>query len=419
MFLTALFFQQNNASNPNTLSFENTHLMDERLELVALVFRLAGKTFYTSELTNYQQSLVEHFYQFKDHPAVTFSSIFPDDEIATGISMYLIRKGDTFLLNTCIAESRNLSSSSIFKYETFVDFLNCFYKESNFQEFFYNQYEYFVSHSEHFINEVYRHVNHDWFIDYGVHPQNMNVILSPSMNPELIGGFSFHFTNQSTNEKTVYAIVPTHLSYLKAHHLPILIHEYVHPFADEIAYEWFWSNCKFRDWSVETFNNMTDLALLRSPLIIAKEYLTQAYTILYLVENTNMSLSRLLYINRFLLGLTYIQEVFTMITQHEYIELRQPTLDDLELPKYTLSDVNTYIHNGNEITWQFLNFNQLVDFTSILIPNCIEGAAFGSTTNDVFYIHVGNNKQLIIDLGCGVLEGFTEGIRMVHRFHID
>jgi len=46
------------------------HLVDERYELVALIFRLAGNIEYNEVKTKYQRKLNLQFENMKDHPAV-------------------------------------------------------------------------------------------------------------------------------------------------------------------------------------------------------------------------------------------------------------------------------------------------------------------------------------------------------------
>ena len=426
LLITSIFFFQSKSNHIVYCASENpSHLVDERLELMSLIFRLADMHVHTQNVTDYQLSLADNFYQFREHPAVNFarSSFDPSYCIISTFNLFQIADG-VFQLNSDLIDSHSkaLEGTSIdivFFLETFIDFLNCFYTETEFNLFFKNNYEYFLCHSERFMTQIAVQMNCEWFIEYGIYQHNMNIVLAPGISSDIYVGLASYYTDPHTYETVAYAILTTSDNYCLALHLFALVHEFVHPFADQIAYDLFWENTDFREWCIRTFANDSVITRdFRSPIEVAREYVTNAFTILYLTEHTSMSLERLLYWE-YAHGYTYIQEVFSLITEHENFNFQTKTIADLSLPAYTLSDINSYIHNGNEITWRFLEFEQQLDFASILIPNCIEGAAFGSTTNDVFYVAVGSNKQLLIDLGCGVLEGFTEGIRMVHRIHID
>ena len=395
-----------------------THLVDKRVELVSLVFRLAGVGVEPREITDYQMALSNNFEHLRDHPVVTFSRhmFYPSGGPVLITNLLKFDKG-MISLNARLLDSPCFAVLDLFTMETFVDFLNCFYVESEFGQFFLDHYEYFRCHSERFISLVYDYLNYNWFLEYGLYEHNMNIILSPGLNAD-VDGLSTYFVDPDSGETIVYAIISTSDEYTLWGHLGLLIHEFVHSFADHIAYNWFWENNDFRELMIRTFANNSYHHLYMNPLQLAKEYVTEAFTILYLVENTTMSLERLLYW-RYLNGKTYIQEIYSMVTKHNHIIFPNIlTKSDLNLPEYTLSDVTSYIINENhEITVQFLFFEQQLDFTSYLIPNWTVRDQFGSTTNDIFYLYSDGSRILIIDLGCGIQEGFSYGQRLA--FWID
>ena len=419
IFLTcALLILLNHSSVGYCSDEKPSHLVDKRVELVSLVFRLAGIGYNPQESTDYQMSLSINFEHLKDHPVVIFSRhSFQSYIVPSGIYNVLKFDGDLIKLDTELVNTTDFAMLDLLTMETFVDFLNCFFMESEFGQFFLDHYEYFRCHSERFISLVSDYVNYDWFLKYGLYEHNMNIILSPGLNVH-VGGLSFCFTDSDSGETVVYAILPTSSEYILRSHLSVLIHEFVHPFANYKAYNMFWGDHDFREMMIRSHTSNSNHSLITNPLQLAREYITHAYTILYLVENTTMSLERLLYWD-YLNGKTYIQEVYSFITDHNHFNFQTKSITDLSLPTYYLSDIESYTFNDQLIIWQFLVLCYHVDFSSFLIPNSIEGAIFGSAINDAFYVQVEGKKQLVIDLGCGIPEGFSEGVRMVYRINLN
>jgi len=62
----------------------------------------------------------------------------------------------------------------------FVWLLNQFYRDTGFGEFFEANMEYYQSLSADFYKDVYRHFNSAWFEPFGLNPDNLRIILSPS-----------------------------------------------------------------------------------------------------------------------------------------------------------------------------------------------------------------------------------------------
>ena len=56
---------------------DNTNMVDERFELVSLVFRLAEHQEYSEEVTDYQKEISETFTDFSKHPIVSFTKTLP------------------------------------------------------------------------------------------------------------------------------------------------------------------------------------------------------------------------------------------------------------------------------------------------------------------------------------------------------
>jgi len=147
---------------------------------------------------------------------------------------------------------------------------------------------------------------------------------------------------------------------------------------------------------------------------MAFEYVARAYTILYLVEHTEMCL-RILLLLDYSGGFPYIQEVYALITDHERMDLS--ALEILGIEGYGLQEEQVRDSDGRIFRWQFLDV--LVD-ERILDDLVVNGFQdFGSETGQVLYLYIDDSKFLVVDLGCAVHWGWPDGTRQYFRTPIE
>lgn len=156
------------------------NMVDERLELVLLVQRLAGVEHLDERATGYQLRLHRYFDDFADHPAVAFAAMLEADYAigmpqGAAFAANLARSGDGFdLLDEVFGwDAENARH--------FADLLGDFYTASNFGEFFDNNMEYFLQRSLRFYEVISGGLNMEWMAARGANPENMRLVISPSI----------------------------------------------------------------------------------------------------------------------------------------------------------------------------------------------------------------------------------------------
>ena len=172
---TYLIYSQNSKLTPT---------VDERTELLGVVFRLAEANEYVNNtLTSYSKDIDECFANFKNHDVVKFAKkvrakrgVSYDAVMSMAINIE-ITDSIRFLPNASID---NLDSRwGVKNAKTFIKYLNQFYRESNFRQFYQNHSEIYSIATENF-NHLLKELNTQWFDNfYGVKTsEEPNIIVS-------------------------------------------------------------------------------------------------------------------------------------------------------------------------------------------------------------------------------------------------
>jgi hypothetical protein len=386
--------------------------VDERFELVSLVFRLAGRQPYTAVTTPYHQRLVSRFAEFEDHPVVEFTvrHLRLGFDAVFKMAVHLEKVDGEFALIDNVGfllECGRWRESSA---KEFVRLLNDFYQDANFGEFFQSNRQFYEDHSRSFASQLFDNVNFEWFAQYGINPDNLRAVLSPGGDGS---GYSATLWGDTPWDNIVYAALPFTVSYSADWSMVFIVHEFAHSFANSIAAEWYAENPEFRllsDLSVD---------LVRHPwyptgLIMAYEYVTRAYAILYMAENTNASLGRLFSVEA-ANGFPYIEIVYAMITDHEITETVKPlTVADLGFDVEATLGARTdwaanMEHSFNNVSWRILrqpgfepNVAELEEHWTNMVGN-----ALSTRTGDVAFVIWNDVPQLWIDVGSAENHGWS------------
>jgi len=391
----------------NQINEFNASLVDERFELIALVFRLAGISPFADDFTDYQRLLDDAFSGFGEHPAVAFARStlrFHEHHAVLWLAIHLRKEEGIFV----IGDSESLYNDPRWRQgrgTSFVDFLNDFYRESNFATFFQDQTEYFVEHSGQFGYEILSHINIEWFRQYNLNPGNMHVILSPSLSRDFSAGW---VDSEYLDEKIVYALVPASANYPIGWYLPNIINGFVRAFTNSLADVWLAENSEFSRW-VHDSMDFRRMPFFPSVDIMAREYVARTHVILYMVENTEADLRSQLF-SAYIFGLRYIQEVYALITSHEMLDFPAIDMAVLGIGEYRLYEEQTFEIGDRIITWQFLDLLGHEIELDDLITTRVD-MLFDSQTGQVMYVSIDSMKYLFVDIGCGTDEGWFEGIR--------
>ena len=382
------------------------NLVYERIELVSLIMRLAGFFEYNDEMTEYQRSLWPAFEEFADHPAVEFAQ-YMRGSVGLGFNapmhfaLHLEQVGDQFQImegsTFWICEPRWTPETA----DKFLDLVNDFYIESNFAEFFQAHIPYYLEISQRVTDELLSQINFDWFYQFGFGPEHLRVTIYPS---GASGGYG-----PTKLDRYSYAILPVTDDF--GGFLAFAVHEFAHSFANPMAEIWYEENEEFRRMSYDS----VDLELLPfygTSIIMAYEYLTRAFTILYLVENHEANLIHQL-LMEITNGFPYIEAVFAMVTEHEPLFTVYSDIISLVLGEgveYTLGEEKHQVIMGGMYlyTLDLMGVElSLEDFEHNNNGNMLE-----TQTGDITVLLDGNRRYLLIDLGenpLGIEWGLPEG----------
>lgn len=172
---TYLTYSQNNKLTPT---------VDERTELLGVVFRLAEADEYVNNtLPTYPKEIDEYFARFKNHEVVKFvkkvrakRGVSYDAVMSMAINIE-ITDSIRFLPNVSID---NLDSRwGVKNAKIFLGYLNRFYRESNFHQFYQNHSEIYSIATENF-NYLLKELDTQWFDNfYGVKTSGeFNIVVS-------------------------------------------------------------------------------------------------------------------------------------------------------------------------------------------------------------------------------------------------
>ena len=132
----------------DTLPDDPENMVDERFELLSLVFRLAGREEYNDNFTEYQQKLVSEFDGFKEHKAVKYAAKLPlGYDAVFRYSVHIYKRGESYVLiddiESLVDDGRWTKKSAA----EFLSLLNEFYSDSNFAAFYQSNLEFYKAES--------------------------------------------------------------------------------------------------------------------------------------------------------------------------------------------------------------------------------------------------------------------------------
>ncbi|MCL2620488.1 MAG: DUF4932 domain-containing protein [Defluviitaleaceae bacterium] len=388
------------------------NFVDTRFELVSLLARLAGRPEYSDVFTEYQQLLAETFAEFADHHAVYMArelSIHYD--FVFNISFHLYRDDSglfvfqddiQMMVNRAVDWGMFEEEAFLALVPLFLEALNQFYIDTGFRDFLAYHEEYFLQHSAMFYNNVYSRINFEWFEQFGTTREQMTVMIAPSGSRNGFGGWRYGLDGRTYT----YAGMPSHPTYEGFFH-QFVIHEFAHSIANPIADVWYEEKEEFYRWSNDS------LDLVRFPaysvgLIMGYEYVTRAYTILYMVENHEVDLVPLLFAE-ILGGFPYIEHVYAMITDHEIIGFNFDSIGGILGAfgiDYTLGEERIFnFEDGDVLRWQAVILSGAEGLGNIIASmppsTAFDGDILGTGVGDVVYAHFGGQRLLLVDISEG------------------
>lgn len=282
----------------STINTDTPNMVDERFELVSLVFRLAEREEYSEEITAYQKEVSKTFAGFHNHPVVRYAKTlsFGYDAVFN-YAVHIVNEDGRFVLiddiDFLVEDGRWTKETA----KVFLDYLNGFYVDTDYAAFFNSHLPFFENETEKFIRLAYRYIDLDWFGQY-VDTDYLRCIYTPSAIQNNYAAV--------VNKKYVYCGVTGGGA---------IVHEFCHSFANPLARIWYEENELFKKWCDDSVKWMRNPSY-SDALIVAGEYVTRAYNCLYDLEHgyfeQRNSLSQHLMMERSY-GFRYIDDVFNMI----------------------------------------------------------------------------------------------------------
>lgn len=377
---------------------EKVNMVDERFELLALVFRLAKREEYSDVDTEYQKKLVSEFGSYRNHGAVKYASELPlGYDAVFNFSVHIIKEENGFALiediDSLVEDGRWTRQSA----NDFLPLLNDFYTETDFAAFYRAHTSFYEEETQNFIDQTYSAIDLEWFRTY-VDAANLRCVYSPSN--------SRHNYGATVNDTIVYCAVSGEGS--------AIVHEYCHSFANPIAHKWYDENADFKKWCDDTVDPVR-LPNYPQGKTIAGEYVTRAYNALYYSDHGYAPVPHL-FVEKGN-GFPYIEDVYSMITPYEKVELTGDKVESILGVKYEMSEEQSISIGDRTLRWRVLTFAEPLSYA---YQQTEVGNALGSKTGDVLYVEdTGeSNPYLLIDLGETTFQG-KGGYRKYSRLPVD
>ncbi len=211
-------------------------VVDRRVELLSIVFRLAGRPEYSdTDIKIYTDRIERHFGAYKDHELIRFARTLP---LGYDAPMLLaVHLNDRLEL---IADAPDDARWDRKRVEKFLPLLRQFAAESDFDRFFAENADFYAVAVERF-QPVYEALNQDWYHTfYGQEPNETFRIVLAMGN----GGMSYGSHRDAPDgTRDVYSIpgvwkfdeegMPV---YPVEEFFPIIIHEFNHSFINPLIY---------------------------------------------------------------------------------------------------------------------------------------------------------------------------------------
>ena len=297
------------SEDPEARATAGANLVDKRVELISVIFRLAGHDELNVSKFAYQKELDTTFASYKNHPAVTYaasklSHIGPGYVLAFALHIKPDMSGLISDLSGLVGVFGDKWTS-----QTITEFFPLvldFYKDTKFNDFYKSKESFYLSESKLFAEDK-RVINLDkkWFLPWAERfdvATKYDFVVSPSIS----------VANHAVRVADVnYAVMSSNID---ASLLPsgFLVHEYVHSFGDGIGIMWYMENARVRE-IAEAANN----PFYPDPMDVAIEYMVRSYTILYFADRGDTeAISILMKIDKSL-GFAEIEEVYGLVRKFE------------------------------------------------------------------------------------------------------
>ena len=304
--------------------------VDERTELVSIVFRLAGaKEYVTDNLKDYMNDIDTYFAAHKNHDVVKLTQdVWSQNGVAYDAVMSMATHIE--IENQEIKIKKDIIHGSIDQRWTeeniikFVELLNQFYKESKFHVFFGQHHDLYQKAVENF-NKILENVNFEWFEKFYGEQNKVNFLLIISL---VNGGNNYGSKVLYTNQpEDLYAIIGTWATnesgepIYSEQVIGTVIHEFNHSFCNDLIDEFYHQ----LEEQGKVFFGFVKEKMVRQAYGSSKtmlyEILVRACVIKYYPSNVKLRISRELSN-----GFFWIDELVNSLSAYEKNRDKYPTL---------------------------------------------------------------------------------------------
>jgi len=312
-----------------------TPKVDKRVELLSIVFRLAGnQEYHATFFKKYTDKVDDHFNAFKEHELIKFAKELNGKGISFDavVSMAVILDDH---LNPLIDFSTTLPEKRWTKEDAtkFVRLLKKFYKDAACEAFFRENEALFQEVSNRF-SPVYKTLDLNWFQSfYGIKAdENFNIIISPGCGGQNYGP-SYSLPNA---KKEVFAIMGTWQVdesgmpvYEKDDYLPLIVHEFNHSYVNSLLAK---QEASFEESGKKIYKaeeyEMSRQQAYGNWQIMLDEALVRASVIKYFMDHGASELETgKMMVKEFINGFIWIKELVDELKNYDHQRNLYPTLE--------------------------------------------------------------------------------------------
>ncbi|MFZ4402451.1 MAG: DUF4932 domain-containing protein [Bacteroidales bacterium] len=330
----AIFGQEN--INKDFSTYFPQPKVDKRIELISIVFRLAGNSEYNNEdFKSYTQDIHNYFDKFKDHPLISYASKL---RMEKGVSYDAVMKmafhigqPPAFIpkvdFSDIIPEKRWGKENAI----KFLELLRDFYTISGFEKF-YNEHAYLYSMAEESFSSVYKTLKINWYSQYyGVKPGgSFNVIISMGNGGGNYGGKVVY----PDNKEEAFAIMGTwdidssnKPVYKIENNLPTLIHEFNHSYVNPLIDKYSLQLENSGKAIFEPISGNMGRQAYSNWKTMMSESLVRASVIRYLLKYESYQVAKNQLISEIGKGFYWMQGLVNLLYEYENNRIKYPKLE--------------------------------------------------------------------------------------------
>jgi len=186
-----------------------TTKVDERVELMSLVFRLAeAQEYLNAPASPYTQKVDDYFLPYKNHKLIEYTQFLRNNygigyNAPMSLAVHLQIENGKIKLNPNFNKNQIEYRWHLDSLPKYIGLLNDFYKKSKFDKFFKSNSDFYAKVEQNFTTQITDNVDFTWFETFfGTKPEQFNLVVG-LLNS---GGYGAH-TETLNGEKEIFSII--------------------------------------------------------------------------------------------------------------------------------------------------------------------------------------------------------------------